>query len=132
MPTLLGRHLLVDFLQCDPDLLNDEQSLLSRCVAAAGAMGATVVGQHAHRFEPIGVSVVVILAESHLSLHTWPEHCMASLDIFTCGVDMDSQLAKNHLAEWLQAGRFVELDVGRGDLDRNTEAHWHEAELVRT
>ena len=118
MSVMLGRHLLVDLCDCDRMLLDDEGFLLSRCVAAAKIMGATVVGEQSHRFDPIGVSVVVILAESHLSLHTWPEYGMASIDIFTCGVDAEPHLAKDFLAECLQAEQIVELDVERGQMGR--------------
>lgn len=130
MSTVLGRQLLVEFYECDPLLLDDEDFLRSHCLAAAKVMGATVVGQHSHRFNPIGVSVVVILGESHLSLHTWPEHGMASVDIFTCGIDMEPRPAKALLAEAVQAGRAVELEVERGQLGRVEEISWREAELA--
>jgi len=116
MSTLLGRHLLVELHDCDTALLNDEQFLRSQCVAAAGQMGATVVKEHSHRFTPIGVSVVIILAESHLSLHTWPEHGMAAVDIFVCGSEADPHVAKQWLARALKASRVDELEIRRGEL----------------
>ncbi len=116
MSTLLGRHLLVELHDCDSALLDDEQFLRSQCAAAAGRMGATVVKEHSHRFTPIGVSVVIILAESHLSLHTWPEYGLAAVDIFVCGPGADPHVAKQRLSRSLKAGRVVELEIRRGEL----------------
>jgi S-adenosylmethionine decarboxylase proenzyme len=82
-------------------------------VAAALAMGARVVGQHSHRYTPIGVTVVVLLAESHLALHSFPEHGAATLDVFVCGSVADPARARAALARALGARRVVELAVGR-------------------
>ena len=81
MSKLLGKHLLVEFYGCDRQRLNDIEFLKEQSTAAAEVMGATVVGVHTHRFQPVGVSIVVILSESHLALHTWPEHGTASVDM---------------------------------------------------
>jgi len=119
----LGKHVLAEFYDCDRTKLDDEAFLRRQAVAAARAMGATIVGVHSHRYQPQGVSVVIILAESHLSLHTWPEFDLASIDIFVCNPDTDPQLAKAHLTEVLEAGRIAELEVERGQLDRVAERH---------
>lgn len=79
-----GKHLLVDLFGAhhldDPDLVDD---VLRKCAAAAGA---TVLSSHVHEFAPAnGVTGVAILAESHISIHTWPEHHYAALDLFMCG-----------------------------------------------
>lgn len=80
----LGQHLLLDLWGVG-SLLDDADALRRHLEAAARAGGATVVESRFHRFSPQGVSGVVILAESHLALHTWPENDFAAVDVFTCG-----------------------------------------------
>lgn len=82
----LGTHVLVDLWGVGPELLDDGSALEACLVAAAQRGGARVVEARIHRFEPQGVSGVVILAESHLALHTWPELGFAAVDVFTCGL----------------------------------------------
>ena len=127
---MLGRHLLIELYDCDPSRLDDETLLREECVAAAKAMGATVVGVHSHRFQPVGVSVVVVLAESHLALHTWPEHGTASADVFVCSPRIEPQQAKAYLSESLRATRVAELELDRGREERETSAGWRVTELV--
>ena len=127
---LLGRHLLVELYGCDRARLDDEEFLRSQCVAAAEAMGATVMGVHAHRFQPMGVSVVVVLAESHLAMHTWPEHGTASLDLFVCSATTDPHQAKSHLAQSLNATRTAELELERGRLDHSRTQRWLQAQCT--
>ncbi len=81
----LGRHLIGEFYGCDHTLLNDPTTVEQAICDAAHAVGATVLHVQAHRFAPQGVTATVIIAESHLSIHTWPEHGYAAADIFTCG-----------------------------------------------
>ncbi|MEM6796298.1 MAG: adenosylmethionine decarboxylase [Acidobacteriota bacterium] len=83
--TPLGHQLLLDLSGIEADRLDDISSLRQLLVAAARDGGATVVEERFHRFAPHGVSGVVILAESHLAVHTWPELGTAAIDIFTCG-----------------------------------------------
>jgi S-adenosylmethionine decarboxylase proenzyme len=127
---VLGRHLLVELYGCDPARLDDEAFLRTEGSAAATAMGATVVAVHSHRFKPVGVSVVVVLAESHLALHTWPEHGAASVDIFVCSPDIDPHRAKSQLAAALDAARCCELELQRGCLDRGRAEAWRQVELA--
>lgn len=81
----LGRHLLAEFTGCDRDRLADLEFIRERMLAAAEACGATVVTHSFHHFAPLGVSGVVIISESHLAIHTWPEYGFAAVDLFTCG-----------------------------------------------
>lgn len=81
----LGRHLIGEFYGCDHALLNDVDAIRRTIQATAEAVGATILHVQAHRFAPQGVTATVIIAESHLSIHTWPEHGYAAADIFTCG-----------------------------------------------
>lgn len=117
MPYLLGRQVLAELYACDRERLDDEDLLRGEAVAAAEAMGATVVGTYSHRYHPMGVSVVLILAESHLSLHTWPEHDLASVDIYVCNPAANPGRALAHLARVLKARRVADLELERGRLD---------------
>lgn len=110
----LGRHLLAEFTGCDPERLADLEHIQASMLAAAEASGATVVGHNFHPFSPWGVSGVVIISESHLAIHTWPEHSYAAVDLFTCGGDVDPWLAYEVLREALGAehGSAVALERG--------------------
>ena len=124
MSKLLGRHLLVELYGCDRDRLDDAEYLKSHGVAASQAMGATVVGAHAHRFQPVGVSVVVVLSESHLALHTWPERGTASIDIFVCSPTINPHEAKALLANSLCATDAAEMEIRRGELQHEPTPRW--------
>lgn len=87
----LGKHLLIELNDCDPVLLNDLDAIRGIMLQAASASGATVMGESFHRFSPQGVSGVLIIAESHLTVHTWPEHGYAGADIFTCGTTVQPE-----------------------------------------
>ncbi len=109
----LGRHILTDFYGCDPAILDDEKAVERILLQAAGVCGATVVGVSLHRFAPQGVSGVVLIAESHIAIHTWPENRFAAIDIFTCG-PIDHLLAYKFLLEAFgaQSGSIVEINRG--------------------
>ncbi|UGS89115.1 adenosylmethionine decarboxylase (plasmid) [Ralstonia wenshanensis] len=94
-PAAVGEHLLLDLYGVAPALLRDAVALESALRDAAGALGATILHAHLHRFDSVraglpageqgGVTGVLLLAESHLSIHTWPEHGFAAVDAFMCG-----------------------------------------------
>ena len=98
-----GRHLLLTLRNCSPDLLNDEFKLRELTLAAAVATGATVLEICSHKFAPQGVTTLAVLAESHASLHTYPETNLVFWDCFTCGTTCDPELSVAVLAESLQA-----------------------------
>lgn len=81
----LALHLLVEYWHCDAAVLDDSERLLALLQDAAAAAGTTVIHTYGHRFSPQGVSVVVVIQESHLSIHTWPEQGYAAVDFYTCG-----------------------------------------------
>jgi S-adenosylmethionine decarboxylase proenzyme len=83
-------------------------------LTAALKSGATVIGQQFHQFEPEGVTGFLLLAESHLSVHTWPEEGLATIDIFTCG-QMDTDVVITHLRKRLQPKREKLTVVERGE-----------------
>ncbi len=111
-----GRHIVVDYWDCDTDLLNDEEKLILLLSQAAEAAEVKIVSTHSHRFEPDGVTAIAILAESHISIHTWPKLGYAGVDIYTCGKG-DPLNAKEILAEALSAGRIELVELTRGGID---------------
>lgn len=109
----LGRHLIVEVWDADPRLLDDVKALEQILLQAAHAAKATVIQSVFHRFSPYGVSGVVVIAESHLTIHTWPEYGYAAIDIFTCGPKMDLDAAVEVIRERL-GGRMMQLEFSRG------------------
>lgn len=114
----LGKHLIVDFYDCDCELLNDAQFIDKVMVEAANACGATVVSNHINRFNPYGISGVVVIAESHITIHTWPEHGYAAVDVFTCGETVDPWIVKAYLSSKLIAKRSSVEEFQRGRFSR--------------
>jgi len=110
----LGRHLLVELQDCDKEALNDLGFLREAMLTAAIDCGAEVLGDSFHRFSPQGVSGVVIIAESHLSIHTWPEHGYAAVDIFTCGTTVRPEKAAEVLVEKLGSQNHSLKEIQRG------------------
>ena len=98
-----GKHLLLELYRCDFEKLNDESFL--RCILnrAAKLAKATVLNLISNKFEPHGVTAIALLAESHISIHTWPESNYSAVDIFTCGQNMCPDLASQYLIEALEA-----------------------------
>jgi len=110
----LGQHLVLELNGCNPKLLGDVKSVEEIMVAAAKIAKATIVGIHFHQFSPFGVSGVVVIAESHVAIHTWPEHAYAAVDIFTCGETLNSKLAVQYLVEKFQSRQPTLMELKRG------------------
>lgn len=113
----LGRHILVEAEGCDPTTLNDPGRVEAILVAAALQAGAEVREVAFHRFSPQGVSGVVVISESHLAIHTWPELGYAAVDVFTCGDRVDPWVAVNHITAHFKASRVETKEVARGVLN---------------
>jgi len=98
-----SKHFLLELYRCDPEKINDESFL--RCILnrAAKLANATVLNLISNKFEPQGVTAIALLAESHISIHTWPESNYSAVDIFTCGQNMLPELASQYLIEALKA-----------------------------
>ena len=112
--TEIGRHLLADFHGVDPALLRDPERLRQHLLAAAAALGVTVLGAHLHHFGAgAGVTGVLLLAESHMSIHTWPEFGFAAVDVFTCG-STAPQVAIDCLARCWAPSRVESAQAPRG------------------
>jgi len=112
----LGRHLLVEYYECDPRVLNDCDALRAALEEAAEAVGACIVQSAFHRFNPHGISGVVVISESHLAVHTWPEYGYAAVDLFTCGTRADPWKAFDLLKQRLRSGRARGRELKRGIL----------------
>ncbi len=110
----LGRHIVCEFSGCDPVTLSDVEGIHSMMVAAAEAAHATIRESAFHRFDPQGVSGTVILAESHLSIHTWPEKGYAAMDFYTCGDHTDPWRACEYAAQALGAKSILTTEFKRG------------------
>jgi S-adenosylmethionine decarboxylase proenzyme len=113
----LGRQIVVEYYGCNPGTLNDVAFIKRAMRGAALAAGATIVTEAFHMFNPHGVSGVVVIAESHLAIHTWPEYGYAAVDLFTCGDDVDPDEAFMHLKEQLEADTFSAFEMKRGILN---------------
>ena len=112
----LGRHLLLELNGCNPKLLNDVKRVEEIMVAGAKIAKATIVGTHFHQFSPFGISGIIVIAESHVSIHTWPEHGYAAVDIFTCGETLQPEVAARFFVDKFQARNPSLVEMKRGIL----------------
>ena len=112
----LGRHLLAEFHDCESPALNDPARIEALMNEAARLSGATVVQSVFHAFSPHGVSGVVVVEESHLAVHTWPEYRYAAVDYFSCG-EVDCDAAVRCLAVHLAPARVETKEVPRGVIE---------------
>ena len=98
-----SKHLLLELYRCDHEKLDDESFLRCTLNRAAKLAKATVLNLISNKFEPQGVTAIALLAESHISIHTWPESSYSAVDIFTCGQNMLPELASQYLITALNA-----------------------------
>ncbi|WP_074033414.1 adenosylmethionine decarboxylase [Exiguobacterium sp. AT1b] len=110
----MGRHIITELWECNPDKLNDIDYIERLFVDAALRSGAEVREVAFHKFAPHGVSGVVIISESHLTIHSFPEHGYASVDVFTCGDRIDPATASQYIAEGLDAKVREDVKLERG------------------
>lgn len=110
----VGSHCILELHGCPPTLLDDKDAILDAIRRAAKLAKSTLLNEVAHRFEPQGVTALGLLAESHISVHTWPEIGYAACDVFTCGEEAEPEQACQHLVEALEADRYELRRVPRG------------------
>ncbi len=110
----LGRHLLLELFDCAPDAIDSLEAVKGALVEAARRAQATIVDVVFHEFNPFGISGVVVIAESHLAIHTWPEYRYAAVDIFSCGAMLKPEVAANYLVEQFAAERATVVEMQRG------------------
>lgn len=118
-PSYLGRHFLVEYYECDEDVLSDDVFLKEHLEQAVILSDATIIKSVFHKFTPQGASGVVVIAESHFSIHTWPEHRYAAVDFFTCSESMDVTKAFDHVAKSLQSKKIHMKEIKRGLLSNH-------------
>jgi S-adenosylmethionine decarboxylase len=119
-PTV-GRHVLVELFDCDASVADDPAAVRAALHAGAQALGTPVLGEAFHRFSPQGVSGVALIAESHLSCHTWPEVGYVAVDVYTCG-DAHPVAAIEAMCAAFGARRWLVADVVRGLVDLAPDA----------
>ena len=112
----LGRHIIVELYDCKPELLNDVVHIEKSMESAAEDAGATLINSTFHHFSPYGVSGVVVIQESHLAIHTWPEYGFASVDLFTCGDTVNPWVSYQILKEKFEAAHGSAMELRRGEM----------------
>lgn len=113
----LGRHILVELYNCSPKLLNDVSYIEREMIKAAELSNATLINSTFHHFSPFGVSGVIVIQESHLAIHTWPEYGYAAIDLFTCGESVNPWIAYKHLFKSLKAEHGSSMELQRGPVE---------------
>lgn len=109
----LGRHILVEYYDCNEDILKDVDKIEQSMLKAAKESNATIIESVFHQFNPWGVSGAVIISESHLTIHTWPEYSYAAVDFFTCG-DIDCDTGIDLLKQLLKSKKYEVKKILRG------------------
>ena len=121
----LGQHVLAEFFECDSNVLNNIDKVEKHMVDAALECGATIVQKCFHMFNPYGVSGVVIISESHLAIHTWPELGYAAVDLFTCGEQCDPKVSYEFLKRKFNSKdtKYSQLNRGLMDFESHNIEH---------
>jgi len=125
----LGRQILVEFYDCDTEILKDEKYIREAMIEACIIGKATVVTDTFHSFSPFGVSGVVVIAESHVAIHTWPEYGYAAVDIFTCGETISPWELFHHLKAKFNSKHHSNMELKRGLFDTGEKPLLHKPEL---
>lgn len=115
----LGEHLLADFYSCDCEVLKNVELIEEIMNEAAVRANASIVTKEFHKFNPWGVSGAIIIKESHLTIHTWPEYGYAAVDIFTCGDTLELWKALDYIKEKLKSSDMEYNDIKRGKIRDN-------------
>lgn len=113
----LGKHLIVELYGCSSELLNNLVQVEKILIEAVELSKATIVQPVFHHFSPHGISGVVVIAESHFTIHTWPEYGYCALDIFTCGDQIDPDESLQFMKNKFQAENMSVMEIKRGTLD---------------
>lgn len=124
----LGKQLVVELYGCDNDTINDIDAVERIMLEGAEKAQATVVDHKFHKFSPHGVSGAIIIAESHMAIHTWPEYGYCAVDIFTCGDLTDNPAALEHIKKEFNADYYSVIEMKRGILNLPDEQIKHKPE----
>ncbi len=112
----LGRHILLELEECHFKILNDLKKVEAVLLEAARLANATIIESRFHYFSPLGISGVVVIAESHFTIHTWPEFDYAAVDIFTCGKRLEPKLATEYMIRTFGSKKPAVVAIERGSL----------------
>lgn len=110
----LGRQILVEFYDCDSAKINNVEFVESAFLEATRKSKATIISHNFHKFSPHGISGVVVIAESHVTIHSWPEYNYAAVDIFTCGDTIDPWVIQEYLKEAFGSTNISSMEMKRG------------------
>lgn len=110
----MGRHVIAELWECNEKMLNDTELMERTFVDAALKAGAEIREVTFHKFAPQGVSGVVLISESHLTVHSFPEHGYASIDVYTCGDKIDPNVAADYIAAALNCKSYEKIELPRG------------------
>jgi S-adenosylmethionine decarboxylase len=114
--------MLLELFDCDAEAITSLELVKSAMIEAAKRAQATIVDVVFHEFNPFGISGVVVIAESHLAIHTWPEYRYAAVDVFSCGEVLQPQVAVDYLVEQFGAARTAVVEMQRGVFPRTPVA----------
>lgn len=109
-----GRHVLADVWGVEFNRINDIEFLKEHMYKAAEKSGATILAMEYEAFKPCGATVLILLSESHLSIHTYPEKGFAAIDGYTCGEDVDPEVSLNYLLNILEPQKIYSSKIIRG------------------
>jgi S-adenosylmethionine decarboxylase len=123
--------MLLELFDCDPDAINSLDIVKASMVEAAHRAQATIVDVVFHEFNPFGISGVVVIAESHLAIHTWPEYRYAAVDVFSCGEILQPRVAVDYLVEQFGAVRTSVVELQRGVFLQAPSPIFHKPVAVR-
>lgn len=110
----LGRQILVEYYDCDSDVINDVAQIEHILLSATRAAKASIISHNFHKFSPHGVSGTIVIAESHVAIHTWPEYNYAAVDIFTCGETIDPWIIQEYIKEAFFSKNISSIEMKRG------------------
>lgn len=126
----LGSHLLIELKDCNPEILKSLENVKDIMVSAAKEARATIVDVSFREFQPFGISGIVVIAESHLTIHTWPEYGYAAVDIFTCGETLRPETAASYLVKRLECKNPSIVELKRGILSHENEKLPHKISAI--
>ncbi len=109
----LGRHFLAEFYGCSTETLNDQDRIAGIMTRSLEISNATIIKPFFHKFSPHGISGIIVIAESHLAIHTWPEFRFASVDLFSCG-DFDFTGSLKFIRDGLGSEKYSIISINRG------------------
>lgn len=110
----LGRQILVEYYDCDARVINDVSEVEDILLTGTKNAKASIISHNFHKFSPHGVSGTVVIAESHVAIHTWPEYGYAAVDIFTCGETIDPWVIQEYIKDAFKSKNVSSIEMKRG------------------